>query len=35
MPIYNGIEFIWDSVPTILYQTCKEWELIIGINGCE
>jgi|UniRef100_A0A6C0CXN2 glycosyltransferase involved in cell wall biosynthesis len=33
MPIYNGIEFIGESVPTILYQTYKEWELIIGING--
>lgn len=33
MPIYNGIEFIDESVSTILYQTSKEWELIIGING--
>jgi hypothetical protein len=33
MPIYNGIEFINESVPTIQYQTYKEWELIIGING--
>jgi len=33
MPIYNGIEFIEESVSTILYQTYKEWELIIGING--
>ena len=33
MPIYNGIEFITDSVPTIQYQSYKEWELIIGING--
>tara|TARA_B110000285_G_C15088600_1_gene597688 strand:- start:898 stop:1536 length:639 start_codon:yes stop_codon:yes gene_type:complete len=33
MPIYNGIEFIDESVSTILYQTFKEWELIIGING--
>ena len=33
MPIYNGIEFIDESVSTILYQTYKEWELIIGING--
>lgn len=33
MPIYNGIEFIGESVPTILYQTYKDWELIIGING--
>lgn len=33
MPIYNGIEFIDESVSTILYQTYENWELIIGING--
>ena len=33
MPIYNGIEFIDESVSTIKYQTYKNWELIIGING--
>lgn len=33
MPIYNGIEFITESVPSIQYQSYKEWELIIGING--
>ncbi len=33
MPIYNVIKFIGESVPTILYQTYKNWELIIGING--
>lgn len=33
MPIFNGIEFIDDSVPTIMYQTFQNWELIIGING--
>ena len=33
MPIYNGIEFIDESVPTIQYQTYKNWELLIGING--
>lgn len=33
MPIYNGIEFIDESVSSILNQTHKEWELIIGING--
>ena len=35
MPIYNGIEFIEESVGTIIMQTYKEWELIIGINGHE
>ena len=33
MPIYNGIEFINDSVGSILEQTYTKWELIIGING--
>jgi len=33
MPIYNGIEFINDAVESILLQTYKDWELIIGING--
>lgn len=33
IPIYNGIEFINDSVPSVLMQTYENWELIIGING--
>ena len=33
MPIYNGIEFIEESVSSILNQTYTQWELIIGING--
>lgn len=33
MPIYNGIEFIEESVSSILSQTFEKWELIIGING--
>jgi teichuronic acid biosynthesis glycosyltransferase TuaG len=33
MPIYNGIEFINDSITSIILQTFNEWELIIGING--
>lgn len=33
MPIYNGIEFINESVESIKNQTYQEWELIIGING--
>lgn len=33
MPIYNGVEFIQDSVPSILAQTTRDWELLIGING--
>jgi len=33
MPIYNGIEFIEESVGSILAQTYNNWELIIGVNG--
>ena len=33
MPIYNGIEFLEESLNSVLYQTYKDWELIIGING--
>lgn len=33
MPIYNGIEFINESVNSIINQTCQSWELIIGVNG--
>lgn len=33
IPIYNGIEFINDSVSSVLEQTYEEWELIIAVNG--
>jgi glycosyltransferase involved in cell wall biosynthesis len=33
IPIYNGIEFINDSVTSVLNQTYEDWELIIGVNG--
>jgi glycosyltransferase involved in cell wall biosynthesis len=33
MPIYNGIEFISESVNSIINQSFVDWELIIGING--
>jgi len=33
MPIYNGIEYINESVSSVLNQTYTEWELFIGING--
>jgi len=33
IPIYNGIEFIDESVSSILNQTYDKWELLIGING--
>ena len=33
MPIYNGVEFLSESLPSILNQTSASWELLIGING--
>lgn len=33
IPIYNGIEYINDSVSSVLDQTFQDWEIIIGING--
>ncbi len=33
MPIFNGIEFIEQSVNSIIYQNYQQWELLIGVNG--
>lgn len=33
IPVYNGIEFIHESVSSILNQDFDKWELIIGVNG--
>ncbi len=33
IPLYNGIEFIEDSINSVLKQTYKNWEIIIGVNG--
>jgi len=33
IPIYNGIEFLNEAMESILNQTFKEWEVIIGVNG--
>jgi glycosyltransferase involved in cell wall biosynthesis len=33
MPIYNGIEFLNESIESVINQSYKDWELIIGING--
>ena len=35
IPLYNGIEFIDDSVSSVISQTYGNWELIIGVNGHE
>lgn len=33
MPLHNGIEFLKDSINSIISQTLKDWELIIVANG--
>lgn len=33
MPLYNGIEFLEESLQSVVQQTHKKWEVIIGING--
>ena len=33
MPLYNGVEFLKDSISSIIGQSFRDWELIIGING--
>lgn len=33
MPLYNGADFLKASVHSVLNQSFKEWELLIGTNG--
>lgn len=33
IPIYNGIEFLEESINSVLQQTMNSWEILIGING--
>jgi glycosyltransferase involved in cell wall biosynthesis len=33
MPVFNGIEFLSESVSSVLNQTVDTWELIIAVNG--
>jgi glycosyltransferase involved in cell wall biosynthesis len=35
IPVFNGSEFFNESYQSIMRQTFKEWELLIGINGHE
>jgi glycosyltransferase involved in cell wall biosynthesis len=35
MPLYNGIEFLDDSIGSVINQTYSNWELLIGINGID
>ena len=33
MPLYNGVEFLNDSVISVLTQIFERWELLIAVNG--
>lgn len=33
IPVYNGYEFLKESIPSVINQTFKQWKLLIGING--
>lgn len=33
MPLYNGIEFLSESVQSVLKQTYSNWTLLIAVNG--
>jgi glycosyltransferase involved in cell wall biosynthesis len=33
MPVYNGIEYINQSIQSVLDQSFEDWELIIAVNG--
>lgn len=33
IPLYNGVEFLNESVMSVLTQTYDSWELLIAVNG--
>lgn len=33
IPLYNGIEFLEKSMLSVIRQTYKTWQLVVGING--
>lgn len=33
IPLYNGVEYLEQSLSSVINQTYKKWEVIIGING--
>lgn len=35
IPLYNGVDFLDEAVYSVISQTHKIWELIIGVNGHE
>lgn len=32
-PVYNGVEYLEECVFSVLSQTFRDWELLIGVNG--
>ena len=33
IPLYNGVEYLTESVKSVKEQTYEGWEIIIGVNG--
>jgi teichuronic acid biosynthesis glycosyltransferase TuaG len=33
MPIYNGVEYLRESLSSVVGQTFDQWEVLVGING--
>ena len=33
IPLYNGIEFLEETLDSVVSQTHTTWEVIVGING--
>lgn len=35
IPLYNGIEFLDKTLMSVVIQSYKDWEVLIGVNGWE
>jgi teichuronic acid biosynthesis glycosyltransferase TuaG len=33
IPLYNGVEYLEECVRSVIAQTFKDWEVLIGVNG--
>ena len=33
IPLYNGVEFLKESLSSVVHQTYGKWEVIVGVNG--
>ena len=33
IPVYNGSEYLLSAVDSVIKQTFKQWEIIVGVNG--